>query len=236
MHAPRGFVPVRAAGRCHGQQALTAAAILVAGSTGDCLGADRPSDIFSLACEYARGEHDGSAMNDMATSAHPLSWGRVNVGDISLAADSLFLAARASRTPEQHAIVLGIAGADHPQPARRDRPQRSRPRPGRTAGPGGSAGPRVRSGAVRLPLRIPELSRRPPLGTGLRTRRSTRGHSPSWHPARRKSDTGRPPGTRQQYLPYLPFRRGTPANRALPGNANDIDAPVVHRTAFRQRE
>ena len=92
------------------QQALTAAAILVAGSTGDNLGAERLSDVFGLACEYARGEHDGSAMDDIATSTHPLGWGRINMGDTSLAADGLCLAARASRTPEQHATVLSIAG------------------------------------------------------------------------------------------------------------------------------
>jgi len=92
------------------QQALTAATILVAGSTGDSLGAERLSDVFGLACEYARGEHDGSAMDDMATWTHPLGWGRINVGDTSLAADGLCLAARASRTPEEHATVLSIAG------------------------------------------------------------------------------------------------------------------------------
>jgi hypothetical protein len=92
------------------QQALTAAAILVADGTGNSLGPDRLSDVFSLACEYARGDRDGSAMDDMATSAHPLSWGRINMSDTSLAADGLCLAARANRTPEQHATVLSIAG------------------------------------------------------------------------------------------------------------------------------
>jgi len=92
------------------QQALTAATIVVAGSTGDSLGAERLSDVFGLACEYARGEHDSSAMDDMATWAHPLGWGRINMGDTSLAADGLCLAARASRTPEEHATVLSIAG------------------------------------------------------------------------------------------------------------------------------
>jgi hypothetical protein len=92
------------------QQALTAATILVAGNTGDSLGSERLSEVFSVACEYARSEQDGSAMDDMATWAHPLGWGRINIGDTSLAADGLCLAARASRTPEEHVTVLSIAG------------------------------------------------------------------------------------------------------------------------------
>lgn len=92
------------------QQAITAATILVAGSTGDSLSAGRLTEVFGLGCEYARGEHDGSAMDDMSTWAHPLSWGRIKMGDTSLAADGLCLAARASRTPEEHATVLSIAG------------------------------------------------------------------------------------------------------------------------------
>jgi hypothetical protein len=91
------------------QQALTAASIFVAGDTGNRLGAGRLSEIFALACEYAYGQHDGSAMDDMATWTHPLSAGRVNMDDTSLAADGLHLASRASRTPEEHAIVLSIA-------------------------------------------------------------------------------------------------------------------------------
>jgi hypothetical protein len=92
------------------QQALTAATILVAGSTGDCLGSERLTEVFGLAREYACGEHDGSAMDDMATWSHPLGSGRINMGDTSLAVDGLCLAARASRTSEEHASVLSIAG------------------------------------------------------------------------------------------------------------------------------
>jgi hypothetical protein len=34
---------------------------------------------LGLACEYARGKHDDSAMDDMTTWAHPLGWSRINV-------------------------------------------------------------------------------------------------------------------------------------------------------------
>jgi hypothetical protein len=91
------------------QQALTAASIFVAGDTGDRLGAERLAEVFSLACQYARGEHDGSAMDDMANRTHLLSSGRVNMGDISLATYGLCLASRASRTPEERSTVIGIA-------------------------------------------------------------------------------------------------------------------------------
>jgi hypothetical protein len=49
-------------------------------------------------------------MDDMATWTHPLSSGRIKMSDTSLAADGLCLAARASRTPGEHATVLSIAG------------------------------------------------------------------------------------------------------------------------------
>jgi hypothetical protein len=91
------------------QQALAAASILVAGDTGDRLSAQRLAEVFSLACEYARGIHDGSAMDDMTSWTHPLSSGRINMGDISLAADGLCLASRASRAPEERGTVLSIA-------------------------------------------------------------------------------------------------------------------------------
>jgi uncharacterized protein YutE (UPF0331/DUF86 family) len=91
------------------QQALSAASILAAGDTGDRLGATRLSEIFDLACEYARGEHDGSAMDDLTTSAHPLSSWRISMGESTLAADGLCLGARASRTPAERAVLLGVA-------------------------------------------------------------------------------------------------------------------------------
>jgi uncharacterized protein YutE (UPF0331/DUF86 family) len=92
------------------KQALTAASILVASDTeGDRLGTARLYEVFDLACEYARGEHDGSAMDDLTRSAHPLSSWHVNIGDATLAADGLCLAVRASRTPAEHQVILGIA-------------------------------------------------------------------------------------------------------------------------------
>jgi transcriptional regulator with XRE-family HTH domain len=91
------------------QQALSAASILVTGNTGDRLSAERLAEVFSLACEYALGIHDGSAMDDMTNWTHPLSSGRINMGDISLAADGLCLASRASRAAEERATVLRIA-------------------------------------------------------------------------------------------------------------------------------
>jgi len=91
------------------QQALDGATILVAGQTGDRLGADRLAEVFRLACEYARGQHDGSAMDDLTQSSHPLSSWQINIGDATLAADGISLAARASRTPEEQAAVLEIA-------------------------------------------------------------------------------------------------------------------------------
>lgn len=91
------------------RQALSAASILVAGDTGDRLGAMRLSEIFDLACEYARGEHDGSAMDDLTSSAHPLSSWRISMGESTLAADGLCLGARTSRTPAERAVLLGIA-------------------------------------------------------------------------------------------------------------------------------
>jgi hypothetical protein len=48
-------------------------------------------------------------MDDLAEWTHPLSSGRVNMGDPSLAADGLCLASRASRTPEERTTVLSIA-------------------------------------------------------------------------------------------------------------------------------
>jgi hypothetical protein len=160
------------------QQALTAATIVVAGSTGDSLGAERLSDVFGLACEYARGEHDGSAMDDMATWAHPLGWGRINMGDTSLAADGLCLAARASRTPEEHATVLSIAGQivrGHPAEIVLNGVGHAL-----AALPDLAAAPaRVRRRVVHLPLGVLALCRRPPLGAGLCTCRHTRGHRPA---------------------------------------------------------
>jgi hypothetical protein len=92
------------------QQALVAASILVTGDTGDRLGRPgRLAEVFELACEYARGEHDGSAMDDLFSSAHPLAWLRVNMGDASLAADGLCLAARARRTEAERLTVLTLA-------------------------------------------------------------------------------------------------------------------------------
>lgn len=92
------------------QQALAAASILVTGNTGDRLSAERLTDVFNLACEYARGEHDGSAMDDMMNLSHPLSSGRIHMdGGSSLAADGLCLASRASRAPEERDTVLSIA-------------------------------------------------------------------------------------------------------------------------------
>jgi transcriptional regulator with XRE-family HTH domain len=91
------------------QQALTASSILVAGDTGDRLGTERLAEVFSRACEYARGVHEGSAMDDMTSWTHPLSSGRINMGDISLVADGLCLASRASRAPEERDTVLNIA-------------------------------------------------------------------------------------------------------------------------------
>lgn len=91
------------------QQALSAAGVLVTGETGDALPCERLISVFDLACEYARGEHDGSAMDDMTGSPHPLSAMRISFGDATLAADGLRLAARASRTPDQHATVADLA-------------------------------------------------------------------------------------------------------------------------------
>jgi hypothetical protein len=91
------------------QLALNAASILVAGDRGDQLGQDRLASVFDIACEYARGEHDGSAMDDITGAAHPLSAVRISMGDATLAADGLCLAVRASRTPAQHAVVADLA-------------------------------------------------------------------------------------------------------------------------------
>ena len=90
------------------QQALVAASILVAGDSGDRLGSARLSEVFDLACEYARGEHDGSAMDDLAGPAHPLSSFRINMGAATLAADGLCLAARARRDDSKLAELLSI--------------------------------------------------------------------------------------------------------------------------------
>jgi hypothetical protein len=49
-------------------------------------------------------------MDDMATLTHPLSSARINMSDTSLTVDGLSLAARASRTREEHSTVLCIAG------------------------------------------------------------------------------------------------------------------------------
>jgi hypothetical protein len=92
------------------QQALDAASILVAGETGNGLGSDRLSEVFGIACEYARGEHDGSAMDDLTNSAHPLSSWRVNMGDATLVGGGLHLAARAARGDDQRIAVLELAG------------------------------------------------------------------------------------------------------------------------------
>ena len=120
------------------QQALAAASVLVAGDTGDRLSAERLAEVFSLACEYALGIHDGSAMDDMTSWTHPLSSGRVNMGDISLAADGLCLASRASRTLEERGTVLSIAAQIvRGQPAEM-RAQRCRTRPSRASVIGGS--------------------------------------------------------------------------------------------------
>jgi hypothetical protein len=91
------------------QLALNAASVLVAGYRGDQLGQDRLASVFDIACEYARGEHDGSAMDDITGAAHPLSAMRISMGDATLAADGLGLAARASRTPTQYATVADLA-------------------------------------------------------------------------------------------------------------------------------
>ena len=91
------------------QQALAAASILVTGDTGNNLRPGRPAEVFDLACRYARGEHDGSAMDDMFNADHPLSSWRINMGDASLAADGLCLAARACRTDTERLTVLGLA-------------------------------------------------------------------------------------------------------------------------------
>src|ERR1022692_3370064 len=68
------------------------------------------TDDFAGHPEYARGEHDGSAMDDLTGSAHPLSSMRISMGDATLAADGLCLASRASRADAERATVLGIAG------------------------------------------------------------------------------------------------------------------------------
>lgn len=91
------------------QLALNAASILVAGDRGDQLGQDRLASVFDIACEYARGEHDGSAMDDIPGAAHPLSAMRISMGEATLAADGLCLAVRASRTAAQHAVVADLA-------------------------------------------------------------------------------------------------------------------------------
>jgi hypothetical protein len=93
------------------QQALDAASVLVAGKTGDGLGRQRLSSVFNLACEYARGEHDGSAMDELTGSAHPLSSWRIDMGDATLVADGLHLAARATRSGDQRINVLDLASA-----------------------------------------------------------------------------------------------------------------------------
>ena len=93
------------------QQVLDAASVLVAGETGDSLGRQRLSDVFNLACEYARSEHDGSAMDELTSSAHPLSSWRIDMGDATLVADGLHLAARATRSDDQRIKVLDLASA-----------------------------------------------------------------------------------------------------------------------------
>ena len=93
------------------QQALDAASVLVAAETGDSLGRQRLSEVFDLACEYARGEHDGSAMDELTNSAHPLSSWRIDMGDATLVADGLHLAARATRDDDQRIKVLELASA-----------------------------------------------------------------------------------------------------------------------------
>ncbi|MFJ5534943.1 hypothetical protein [Streptomyces sp. NPDC093261] len=60
------------------------------------------SELFRLAMECARGEHDGSALDDLTGSAHPLSAVRVSLGSASLAVPGIRLAA---------ATCAGDAGA-----------------------------------------------------------------------------------------------------------------------------
>lgn len=99
------------------QQALQAASILVTEDTGDRLGTARVTEVFERGCGFARGEHDGSAMEDLFNSSHPLSSWRINMGDTSLAADGLCLAARACRTDSERLTVLDLASgilAIHP--------------------------------------------------------------------------------------------------------------------------
>jgi hypothetical protein len=93
------------------QQALVGASILVTGETGDGLGSRRLAEVFDLACGYARGEHDGSAMDDLLGSRHPLSSLRIDMGETSLAGQGLYLAARATRGDEQRSAVLDLASA-----------------------------------------------------------------------------------------------------------------------------
>ncbi len=93
------------------KQALDAASILVAGETGDGLGSRRLSEVFDVACGFARGEHDGSAMDELTNSAHPLSSLRINMGDASLTGDGLHLAARSARGDNQRIVVLELAAA-----------------------------------------------------------------------------------------------------------------------------
>jgi hypothetical protein len=93
------------------QQALVAASVLVAGERGDALGDAKRTEVFETACTYARGQHDGSAFDDMMGLSHPLAFFRVTGGDITLIADGLHLAARASRSDSQRRTVLDIAAA-----------------------------------------------------------------------------------------------------------------------------
>ena len=52
---------------------------------------------------------DGSAMDDLFSSSHPLNAWRINMGDASLAADGMCLAARAFRNDEERLTVLRLA-------------------------------------------------------------------------------------------------------------------------------
>ena len=88
------------------QQALDAASILAARESGDRLGSHRMSEVFGVACEYARGEHDGSAMDDLTSSRHPLNSLRINMGEATLTGDGLHLAARAARGRDERIAVL----------------------------------------------------------------------------------------------------------------------------------
>lgn len=93
------------------QQALDAASILVAGETGDGLGSRRLSEVFDIACEYARAERDGSAMDELTGFAHPLSSFRIEMGDATFVGGGLHLAARAARGDDQRITVLELAEA-----------------------------------------------------------------------------------------------------------------------------